>query len=210
MYDISRIPEHVEYHEALGHFSSIRVPKKTKPVLAFCGPSRCGKDTACQYLSDRYGYTFFGSNSRTVCPYIAASNGVSVEDAYNNRHQHREYWFEYCNYLRRNDPTLIVRMNLQNSDCISGIRGKPELEACLRLGIIDAAIWIDRDVERDPTLEYGVESCTEILPNRSTELSFYEVLDYYMERRWDLKNSFGALMPKRNLYVRHLTLWGAS
>lgn len=143
-----------------------------KPVLAFVGPSRCGKDTACEFLRDHFGLKFAGGCSYTIREKIAAAQGLSVEEAWLKRHENRDYWYRWCQEYRRDDPARIVRESLVHSDIICGIRDKIELRTAVGEKLIDLVVWIDRHVSPDPTLEFGNDVADIVVVNQGSKISF--------------------------------------
>lgn len=151
--------------------SKLEVPKHKVPIIAFCGHGRAGKDTCCEILRDNFHYPFDGSISKAVTHIVSEVTGYDPQEVYEQRHTQRMWWYDFCNELRASDPTLLVRLTLQRSACISGIRDKHELIACRDQGVIDYAIWVDRDVEPDPTLTYGPEECHFFVTNYTDRLA---------------------------------------
>lgn len=158
--------------DKLNKFNS-RNLRSCPPVIALCGPGRCGKDIGAQWLSSTFTNTrrdvrYAGSLSSVVCPIVAAALTISEYTCFENRHEDREYWYRFCNELRRDDPTLLVKMLLADADLVPGIRGLEELRACLEQNVIQLAVWVDRNVPTDPTLEYGPEACHVTISNRGS------------------------------------------
>ena len=147
------------------------------PPLGICGHGRAGKDLAAAWIGSNYNLLYTGSISKIISPLVAYSTGRSVEEAFNDRHNDRMYWFEYCNEVRRQDPTLLVKFTLSANDMAVGVRGDIELEACRSSGILDASIWIDNDrVDIDPTLEYAIDDCDIAIRNCGSKVSFFKRL----------------------------------
>ncbi len=147
------------------------------PVLAFCGNSRAGKDEAAKYLAGIIPTLVYpGSVSEVVAPLIAAA--AEQAEAFDTRHEHREFWVEACNELRRDDPTLLIRMTLGVGDVVAGIRGKVELAQALHGGIIDLAVWVDNPrVKPDFTVAYGPGDCDMSIYNRASLEAYHARLD---------------------------------
>ena len=147
------------------------------PVIAFCGHGRSGKDLAAKWLSSTYGVRYVGSVSYAVSPLIAVSLGVSREEAFENPHDDRMYWFEWCNALRRDDPSLLVKLTLAENDMVAGIRGDVELHACKSQGVVDLVIWVDNPrVEIDPTVEFSADDCDLVIRNTGGRLAYFSRL----------------------------------
>ena len=147
------------------------------PALGFCGHGRAGKDLASAWLSANYNLRYSGSISKIIAPLVAYSTNRTVDEAFTDRHNDRMYWFEYCNELRRQDPTFLVKLTLGLNDMVAGIRGDIELEACRAEGVIDCAIWVENDrVPIDPTLEYGADDCDIVIRNCGPKLTYFRRL----------------------------------
>lgn len=146
------------------------------PVIAFCGHGRAGKDAAAEWLSANYDIQYSGSISYAIAPLVARAQCQSVEQAFSERHANREYWFEFCNHLRRNDPALLVKITLADNDVIAGIRAAIELDAVTTAGVVDLSVWVTRTVAVDPTVEYDEDDCHLTIINKSSKLAYYKKL----------------------------------
>lgn len=134
--------------------------KNGKPVLAFCGWGRAGKDTCSEWFRDHTELVFKGGCSYTILPRVAEARGETLEYAWATRHQNREWWYEFCNEYRKHDPTRLVRDCLEHSDVVCGIRDDFELKAVLRANLVDLAIWVNRPgIEKDKTVTYQEKDC---------------------------------------------------
>lgn len=136
------------------------------PCLAWCGYGRAGKDTSAEIFCEQTKLVYPGSCSLLMLPLIAQAVDRSTVDAWRERHDYRQFWFEFCNAFRRDDPTRLLRMTLAKGDVSVGIRGRVELKTGLQTGVLDYAIWVaNPTVPVDPTVEYGSMHCDMILPN---------------------------------------------
>jgi len=173
--DVRRaLDTHQEYMAScLTEYESAR-NNRQYPAVAFCGMGRCGKDTAGIYLASGCSIRFKGSVSSIVAPLIATGLNQDVDTAYAERHENRMYWYEFCNELRRHDPTLLVKMTLSENDIVGGIRSANELFECSRLGVIDLSVWVENDrVAKDPTVEYTADDCDIVVRNCGTLSEYY-------------------------------------
>ncbi len=181
-YDLSGMEEQVKmacdkartYIDAMlnGYYLKQRKTERAplKPVLAFLGWGRAGKDTSAKIFCEHVGGSYTGSASDAVAPIICHSIGVSKEIAFAHRHEHRQYWFEWCNEFRRNDPSKIARMMLSKSDVVVGMRSKIELLAAKKEGVVSLAIWVENPrAERDFTVEFSRSDCDIVLDNESSK-----------------------------------------
>jgi len=152
------------------------------PVIAFCGHGRAGKDTAAAWFGASTAIEYCGSVSSAVCPLVANALEQPTDVAFAERHEDRQYWFEFCNELRRCDPTLLVRMTLGLGDVVAGIRGDIEFQACVQKGLVDLTVWVENpSVDIDPTLEYTRADCDIVIDNCTTKVQFYRKLQKLAE-----------------------------
>src|SRR5262245_11805000 len=119
-------------------------------TVVFIGHGRSGKDTACEILAELTGWVNAGTVSKYLTKYVAASLGIDEATAYLERHARREFWRSLADTTREKDPAMFVREMLSHGPIGGGIRGAVEFEAARREGLIDLAVWIDRDVPVDP------------------------------------------------------------
>lgn len=146
--------------------------------IAICGPGRAGKDEAAHWFNANTSLRYFGfSTSMAITPHAAKHLGISEEEAFARRHRDRELWYELGNNLRQNDKAFLARQTFEHGDIAVGIRDREELQTIIDEGLVDLAIWIDRDVPADPTLKYGPESCDIIVQNRSCISEFHTKLN---------------------------------
>lgn len=138
-------------------------------VVAWCGYGQAGKDTSAMMFAKMTNTKYSGSCSMAVLPIIADSVGLTETQAFMERHANRVFWFNWCNALRDNDPTLLVKLSLGNGDCVSGIRDHRELFAAQEEGLIDLSIWVERNVPVDPTTTYTKDDCDLVVMNNGSE-----------------------------------------
>lgn len=142
------------------------------------GPGRSGKDEACKYLAENTGLRFEGTTSLFLAEFVAEKKGCSFEEAYENRHNERQLWFDTGNEIRASDPLKLVRRALLKSDITGGIRDIAEIEACKKNNVFDLIIWIDRPgVQEDPTLKFGSEWADIVIQNSGTIEDFFDKLE---------------------------------
>jgi len=149
--------------------------------LAICGPGRCGKDTAMQWLSDNTILVNAGSTSEAAAPLVFDRIGrdfgyVDPHDCWEDRHNHRVLWAKIIwEYNQPLGITLYEDM-LKESNLLNGIRRAGELQALLDRGMIDLVVWIERDVDEDPSLEMSSDVADVIIPNNGTLTELYQKL----------------------------------
>lgn len=157
--------------------TTVRAEKKA-PVVAFLGMGRAGKDTSAEYFCLTTGLTYAGSSSSMVLPIIADSIGVPPAQAWEERHQNRKFWIEWCHAFRHDDPALLVKMALGAGDVVVGVRGKIELHAVQQARLIDYSVWVDNPrAAVDPTVEFGEADCDFSIPNHGAVTDLYRRID---------------------------------
>lgn len=121
----------------------------SKFKLLVIGHGRHGKDTVCEMLRDKYGYSF--ESSSRFCSKLFIYNdlkdkyGYADEDeCYADRHNHRAEWYNaICDY-NIPDPARLGREIFKEHDIYCGLRNKKEFHAMKNTGVYDYAIWVDR------------------------------------------------------------------
>lgn len=162
-----------------GHYKARKVYRLEKqiPVLGICGMGRAGKDTAAEFLCDKFGIVYPKSASWQILPLVAHMIGVSQEEAWRDRHQNREFWIAACHALRKGDVGLLVRMCLGAGDVAVGLRGKEEFHTVMREGLVDLMLWIDRpQVGNDITVEFTRDDCDVVVDNHTSLERFHDRL----------------------------------
>ncbi len=134
--------------------------------LAIVGPSRSGKDESGLIL-DRIStlrYTGF-CTSMVILPHASKRLGMPERIAWDTRHRHRALWREIGDELREHDPAFLARQVLAGQDIAVGIRSRREMLATQEQGLVDLTVWVDRDVPKDESQEFGQELCDIVVPN---------------------------------------------
>jgi len=134
--------------------------------LLIVGLGRAGKDTAGEYLESISTLKFAGTTSRYLAPYVADRLGVTVDDAYRDRHRNRDEWYRIGNEIRENDPGILIRESLRYGDIVGGVRDWEEIVAARRGGMVDLIVWIENIwVPVDPTVKFSARECDLTIPN---------------------------------------------
>jgi len=147
-----------------------------RPALAILGMGRAGKDTAGEFLSEKFNLAPAKSSSLNALPLVAHMIGIEAGKAYAERHEHREFWIEACNQLRADDLTRLARWCLGVCDMAIGLRGKEEFAAVMKEGVCHLSVWVERDVPKDPTVEFAREDCDVVVENHTSLERFHERL----------------------------------
>jgi len=147
------------------------------PRIALLGYGRSGKDTAGGWLGLFTPLGYAGSTSKAVCPLIAASLGISVEQAWRERHQNREYWYTWCNEYRKDDPAKLAKACLEKCNVVVGLRDIVELNACKKENLFDCIVWVSNPrVPYDKTVTFTSNDCDVVIENNGSYVEFYSKL----------------------------------
>jgi hypothetical protein len=126
-----------------------------KKNLLVIGHGRHGKDTVCEILRDKYGYSF--ESSSQFCSKLFIYEQLkdkygydNEEQCYADRHNHRAEWYDaICNY-NVPDAATLGREMFKAYDIYCGLRNKREFFAMQNTGVFDYAIWVDRSMHLPP------------------------------------------------------------
>ena len=143
-----------------------------RPRLAFCGPGRCGKDTAAIWFTENTTLRYHMSTSQAAANIVYLNlcdqyGYATSAEAFEDRHNHREEWYQIIRLHNEPDGLTLYREMIIDHDIINGIRDRIELRACQRAGIVDLSIWIDRPCCRGGPGAHTIslEDCDLVLPN---------------------------------------------
>jgi hypothetical protein len=114
------------------------------PVLAFCGPSQAGKETAARWVAACTPLVYPGSLARYLLPHVARREDLSEIDAWDQRHINRRIWAQAALEYTRDDPARLVRDAVARGHLIVGCSSGAALAAALAERLVDLTIWIDR------------------------------------------------------------------
>ena len=126
-----------------------------KLKLLVIGHGRHGKDTVCEILRDKYGYTF--ESSSKFCSKLFIYDNLKdkygykdEEECYTDRHNHRQEWYDaICDY-NVPDPATLGREMFAEYDIYCGLRNKKEFHAMKNTGVFYYCIWVDRSDHLPP------------------------------------------------------------
>lgn len=137
--------------------------------LAIIGHARHGKDTVCELLRDRWGFSFTSSSlfcaQKVVFPaYLDHASGkhtpeaeivhrhlglrdpvwLNAEECFEDRGKFRAMWFDLISAYNNPDPATLARDILTSYDVYAGIRSQREFFAARNEGCFDFVVWVDR------------------------------------------------------------------
>jgi len=156
------------------------VPLRRKRIL-FVGWGRTGKDEGAQYCEAHLGLRYGGSTSWAAKEDIAKAMGVHPMTAWEQRHNNRQFWKDHCDWLRRDDPCLLIRRALATGDVIAGIRDRVELFAVMNERLFDVVYWVNRpDAPEDFTVTFTQEDVVSlggrVLENNGTLREYHRLV----------------------------------
>lgn len=156
----------VTAHEArrvTEHERQVKLPK-----LIVVGHGRHGKDTACEFLRDKFGFKF-GSSSEfcaehVVMPWLHTYTDLDYDtwqECFADRHtgDNRAHWYSAITAFNTPDKSRLGRAILERNDIYNGLRNRAELWAMQATGLVDAVVWVDRTdhVELEPRSSMTIE-----------------------------------------------------
>lgn len=148
------------------------IPQK----IAILGYGRHGKDLVAEIVSKFTRLRYGGSTSWIALPYVAKALDVHQQIAWDSRHDNRQFWYDFCNHLRRNDASFLVKKVLKAGDLVVGLRDKEEVVSLKRDNLVRATIWVDaspRIEAKDHTVAFGPEDCDMVLKNHLDKDALY-------------------------------------
>jgi len=151
-----------------------------KKKLLVIGHGRHGKDTVCEILRDKYGYSFDSSSAFCSKLFIydllkKKYNYDSEEECYADRHNHRTEWYNAISDMNAKDAATLGRAIFAEHDIYCGLRNKREYFAMRNTNVFDYAIWVDR---------------SDYLPKESIDSMTLEpwMADFYIDNNGTLKD----------------------
>lgn len=152
-------------------------------ILGYAGH---GKDTACEYLRDKYGYNFVSSSMYCaeflLFPIMRQYH--TVQECFNDRVNNRKFWYDTISDYNKNDNARLGKEILSKYDIYCGLRNKLELNAIKSLNIVDYVVWIDasKRKEKEDSLSCTVtpDMADTIIDNNGKLSEFYKNLDIFI------------------------------
>lgn len=118
-----------------------------KRELLILGHSGHGKNTVAELLNKHYGYTFLGSSMAAARFFLYQDlkekyGYNSLEECYEDRHNHRAEWYDAICEYNKEDPALLAREILSVAEIYVGMRSERELLACIDEGLFELIIGV--------------------------------------------------------------------
>lgn len=169
--------------------------------LMIMGYGRHGKDTACEILKDKHGLNFESSSlaaaQHAIYPVLKNLIGYrTLEECYNDRHNHRTLWFELIKAFNHHDKARLARLIYHEYDIYAGIRNAEEFFSARSERLFEYAVWVDR---------------SRVLPEETTSSCTvtHGMADYILDNNGDLdhlrseiKTMMGRLRVRREFDKR--------
>jgi hypothetical protein len=164
--------------------------------LMVMGYARHGKDTVGEMLKRIYGMRFESSSMACVEKImLPAFNAIglqylSAEACYEDRVNHRAFWFECIRKFSYKDETRLGRLIFETNDVYCGIRNKEEFFACKAAKVFDYSIWVTRmkvlKAEDEASCTVDPTMADFILDNNGsllqTEFGLYQLMRFLQDR----------------------------
>jgi len=122
-----------------------------KPKLLVIGHGRHGKDTVSEILCQDFGLSFISSSMFACKKFIYYDlkekyQYKSIEECYNDRHNHRSEWYNAIASYCKNDPAQLGKDIFSEHDIYCGLRNVREFTEMQKEKVFDACIWVDRSL----------------------------------------------------------------
>jgi hypothetical protein len=161
-----------------------------KPKLLIIGHGRHGKDTVCEMLRDNHGFNFQSSSKFCSEKFIYEKlkdkyNYSSELECYNDRHNHREEWYNLICEYNVPDPARLGKEIFQEYDIYCGLRNAAEYYAMFDKYIFDCAVWVDRSdhlpQETKDSMTLTEEMADYIIDNNGTLAQLKENVEEFLK-----------------------------
>lgn len=143
--------------------------------LLVTGHTEHGKDTACEFLTEKFHLNFASSSyfvtEKAVRPYLADRGLIypSLQECYADRVNHRAKWYDAIVEYNTPDQARLGRELFTRMDIYCGLRSFEEFRAQRRERLFDFSIWVDRSFhlphESEKSMKIRREDCDFVLDN---------------------------------------------
>lgn len=151
------------------------------------GYARHGKDTVAEMLAKHYRIKFTPSTKlaaeHIIYP-LTRTKYSSVKDCFNDRGNHREFWFKAIQKYNTPNKTNFISLVLSKSDIYCGLRCAQEFFAAKESNYFDYTIWVNANKRKPPE---SAKSCSVrpkmanvVLDNNTTKMALRKNLAYVM------------------------------
>lgn len=157
--------------------------------ILILGHARHGKDTVADMLLAKFGMERADSSRRAAEIFLfeklSPKYGYKcLEEAYQDRVNHRAEWFNEIAEYNTPDKTRLARDILASSDVYVGMRSRTEVDACIAANIFDSIWWVDASkrlpLEDASSFDIDFSVADIILDNNADEDELSETVDTAM------------------------------
>lgn len=117
-----------------------------KPKFLVIGHARHGKDTFCEILKKKYGFSFV-SSSEFCCETVIFPKMQhlypSPKECFEDRVNKRAEWYLMIKEFNADDHAKLGKLIFGKYDIYCGLRNADELIALKQAKVFDVSIWID-------------------------------------------------------------------
>jgi hypothetical protein len=158
--------------------------------LVIFGHKQHGKDTACEYLREKFGLSFISSSFFACKSFLYRqlqndfSHGVlynTIQECFDDRVNHRKYWYEAIRDYNTPNKTRLGAQLFNRHDIYCGIRDLEEFTALKAAGLVNLSIFIDAsgrlEKESSESMKLDIEDADIVITNNGTLEQFHEKLD---------------------------------
>lgn len=157
--------------------------------ILIIGDKRHGKDTVGEMIEQTFGLKAGGSSIVALETFLLSVLEQkylmfydSIEDAYQDRVNHRAIWCKEISFYNRNDKAKLAKKVLEDNDMYIGMRDHSELDHCIDIKLFDYIIGVydprkEREGKDSNTIDVFKYSDFLILNNKGLE-----------ELRWKVEN----------------------
>tara|TARA_B110000046_G_scaffold184770_1_gene224180 strand:- start:1107 stop:1712 length:606 start_codon:yes stop_codon:yes gene_type:complete len=177
-----------------------------KPKLLVIGHGRHGKDTVSEILCNEFKLSFISSSMFACKKFIYRDlkdkyNYKSIEECYDDRHNHRSEWYNAIAGYCESDPSQLGKDIFSEHDIYCGLRNVREFTEMQKQKVFDACIWVDRSRHLPPENSLSMTLMPHMAGyiidnNKSLEDLEFEVKKTYNEILRHMKHSAGLDMMK--------------
>ena len=117
--------------------------------ILIIGDAQHGKDAFADMICKEYGYSKESSSMASLKIFLRKiletkynlSYG-SIEEAFEDRKNHRTKWFEEISLYNKDDKTRLAKEILKTNNIYVGMRCEQEIEQCKKDGVFDIVIGL--------------------------------------------------------------------
>lgn len=117
--------------------------------ILILGHARHGKDTVAEMFREYAGLSFKSSSEAALEIFLFHVLYkkydlfyLTMEQAFEDRVNHRDKWFNEIEAYNREDATRLAREIMSYNDIYVGLRSAYEIEECLKKGVFDLVIGV--------------------------------------------------------------------